>query len=92
MRTVYASSADKLATFPPSIKLFPADPNATVILRPSKTNVNTSPYWNTSQEWGPALEGSHAHLFAAGFEKSNRVIPVAWRRTNEGYDMEDFRG
>ncbi len=49
MHTVYASSAEKLANFPPSMKLFPAVPSATVILRPSKMKVNTSPYYNTSQ-------------------------------------------
>lgn len=34
----------------------------------------------------------HTHLFAAGLEECNWVIPIACCRSKEGYKMEDLGG
>ena len=44
-RTEYTSSAQTWVGLPPRIKLLPFGPRQTVTLRPSSTNVKTSPYY-----------------------------------------------
>lgn len=46
VRWVYASSAETWVILPPSERLLPLGPSATVMRRPSRMNVKTSPYFS----------------------------------------------